>query len=378
MKNGKVKITPPPGSTGSRYTGRKKRGRPTMRRVSEARKSVPRLVSSRKDPHLGPSKDEKQREARSVRVIVWLGLTGLLILSCCLLAWQTWMFVSGNKAETIVPNLVGMSFQQAAVETESAQLVLRIRTETFTDDVEADLIIDQLPVPESSVKLGREIFVDVSLGPRTLTTPNLIGLDRNEAIAQLDSLGIANQMLVPQYSDVAPLGTVINQKPGPGEPIAVGEAVDIITSSGPINKAVTVPQLEGQPYEKALELIRDSRLVLRKVSRIYQAGATEEIVYSQFPLAGGNIMQGSEVLLTLACPVSGEQLGARSFKVSANVPQSSGTVRVRITVQDRYETKEVYSSDITGPATVEQLINSIGRTTVRIFFNSQLVREESF
>jgi len=277
-----------------------------------------------------------------------------------------------------VPNLVGMSFQQAAVETENSGLVLRIRTETFTDDVAADLIIDQLPVADSSVKLGREVYIDVSKGSRTLTTPNLIGLERNAAIAQLDSLGIANQMFVPQYSDVAPLGTVINQKPGPGEPIAVGEAVDIVTSSGPINKAVTMPQLEGLPYAKALEMIGESRLVLRKVSRNYQADASEEIVYSQFPLAGGNIMQGSEVLLTLACPTSEEQLGARSFKVAANVPQSSGTVRVRITVQDRYETKEVYSSDITGPATVEQLINSFGRTTVRVYFNSLLVREESF
>ena len=107
-------------------------------------------------------------------------------------------------------------------------------------------------------------------------------------------------------------------------------------------------------------------------------GVTEVTVSTQYPLPGTRVRAGSEVILTLSCPTSFENVGQRSSRVSVDVPQSIGTVRVRIVVQDRYQTREVYSAEHTGPTKVEQLITSYGRTTVKVYFDNRIVREESF
>jgi len=327
---------------------------------------------------LGPTREDRRREFRATMVVLWFSVLIFAILSGVLLTYQAWAFWAGDKEDAVVPDIAGVPYDDAAVVVEEAGLLLRIRNEAYSDDSNTDIIMAQLPAPGARVKMGREVFVDVSLGSRTLTTPNVIGLDRSEAVAALDNLGVSNQFLTPQYSDVASVGTIINQSPPPGEPIALGEPVELVTSAGPLNRAVEMPHIEGMTYADALPIINENRLVLRRVSYNYVTGIDEVIVASQFPIAGSQVMPGSEILLTLQAPTSSEVIGERNARVVVNVPESAGTVRVRITVTDRYETREAYSTEHTGPTTVEQLITSYGRTTVRIMFDNQIIREETF
>lgn len=370
----KGKSVAPKGSIGSRASTRRK----SRQRVAEVGSGRPRLVPSRTRTDLGPTREEKRREIRAVLGVLWLSVFIFLVLSGTLLTYQSWAFLAGDKEDTVVPTVVGFPYEDAALSVEQAGLVLRVRNQAYSDDVGADRVIEQVPAGGARVKIDREVLVDVSLGSRTLTTPNVIGLDRAEAEAQLDALGVRSRFQPPRYSDVAPSGTVINQRPPAGAPIALGETVELVTSAGPLNRAVEMPRLEGLPYQQALEIIKSERLVLRRVSRTYLIGAREITVASQYPIPGSQVMQGEDVLLTLAVPTEYESRGRRTFRVSVDIPESAGTVRVRITVQDRYETNEVYAQDHTGPATVEQLITSYGRTTVRVLFGNRLIREETF
>jgi beta-lactam-binding protein with PASTA domain len=370
---GKRKKGPPRGSVGSRKSSK----RTTRRRVGESRSSKTRLVKGRKTD-LGPTRDERRREARAVGIVLWLSVFIFLVLSASLLVYHAYAFWAGDKDDTTVPSVVDIRYEDAALSVEAAGLILRIRSEMFSDDTEKDIVIDQLPAAGARVKVGREVLVDVSRGSRTLTTPNVIGLDRNEATAQLDAIGVSTHYLPSRYSDVAPAGTIINQSPPPGDPIALGEVIELVSSAGPLNRAIQMPTLEGMYYEEALQIIQETRLRLRRVSYTYIANTDETVVSSQFPLPGTQVMQGSEVLLTVNAPTSFETLGSRQSSVTVDVPEAAGTVTVRITVQDRYETKEVYSAEHTGPTTVEQLINSYGRTTVRVYFGNQIIREETY
>ena len=351
--------------------------RPTRRRVPQATRETRRLVSSRMDAALGPSREERRREARAFAFVAWMGMLILLFLSLSLLVLQSFVFFAGGKGETIVPNVVGIPYEEAALSVENAGLVLRIRSEMFTDDVEADRIIEQLPAAGARVKIGREVLVDVSKGPRTLTTPNLVGQKRESAIAQLQGMGLLYR-LTSQPSDLAPEGTVVNQSPPPSSPIALGEIVQLVIAERPPLQNIQMPNLEGLPYEEALRTLEEYKLRLKQVSRIYEANAREVTVYTQFPLAGSQVREGSDVILTLSCPASYESTGQRSARVSISVPQSAGKVRVRIVVQDRYQTREVYSSEHTGPTTVQHLVTSYGRTTIKIYFDNKLVREETY
>lgn len=367
----------PSGSIGSSRTSqRTKTGRKS--RSGEKGSGKTRLVSSRSRTALGPTREEKRRESRAVQLVLWLSTFIFLVLSGTMLTYQSWAFLAGDKADTVVPEVVGMNYTDAGPIVEDAGLVLRIRSEGYSDSVVRDDIIEQVPGAGALVKIGRDLLVDISLGSRTLTTPNVIGLDRAEAQTQLEAIGINCNFLTPRYSDVAESGTIINQRPQAGTPIAIGESVELVSSAGPLHRSVEMPRLEGLAYEEALELIDEAHLQIRRISRTYLPGVREITVSSQYPLPGSQVSQGTEVLLTLSVPSSYMSLGQRSVSVSVRVPESAGTVRLRITVQDRYETKEVYSNDHTGPATVEQLVSGYGRTTIRVYFDNDLIREETF
>ncbi len=374
-EKGKNKL--PSGSIGSRSQSRRAQARRRLR-AGEKSGPVKKLVPTRSGTDLGPTREERRRESRAVQLIMWLSVLIFLVLSGTMLTYQSWAFLAGDKADTTVPEIVGMAFTDAGIVVEDAGLVLRIRIEGYSDSVVRDDIIEQFPGSGARVKIGRDVLVDISLGSRTLTTPNVIGLDRPEAESQLDAIGVTYNYLSPRYSDVAPSGTIINQSPPPGAAIAVGEAVELLTSAGPLTRAEAMPQLEGLPYEEALDLIEEQHLTLRRVSRTYLPGVRDITVSSQFPLPGEQVIQGTEVLLTLSVPASMQSLGQRSASVSVHIPESVGTVRLRITVQDRYETKEVYSVDHTGPTTIDQLVSGYGRMTVRVYFDNQIIRDETF
>jgi len=362
----------PKGSVGSK--GRNRRAAP-KRRVDETRESEAKLVSSRKG--LGPTRAERARESRAVQIVLWLSVIFFLIISGGLFAYQSFAFLSGDKPDCEVPDITKMNYEEASVLVEDSGLILRIRSETYSDDTEKDLVIEQLPGAGARVKEGREVLVDVSLGSRTLITPNVIGLERTEAEGILADVGVVPRF-TSQDSDIAAPGTVINQSPPSGAAIALGENVNIVISVGPRDLAEPMPDLTGLPYEEAVEILNMSRFALRRVTRTYLPGIEEEIVMDQYPLAGSRIRPGSEIMLTLKSPTSFERVGRRSARVTVFVPESAGTVRVQITVQDRYETKEVYSQDHTGPTSIEQLISSYGRTTVRVNFDNRNIREEIY
>ncbi|HDS30051.1 MAG TPA: PASTA domain-containing protein, partial [Firmicutes bacterium] len=342
MSQRSEKSVKPLGSIGSRaVVSRKVNARRKKDSEEKPKSEKARLVSSRMDKGLGPTRDERRREYRAVMAMLWLSVIAFLSLSTGVLSYQLWAFGGGEKSEVLVPDIVGMRFDQASTILEQAGLVLRIRSESYDDVIEKDIITEQIPVSGCRVKIGREVLVDISLGSRNLTTPNVIGLDRSNAVAQLEAMGLSYTFLNPLYSNVAPVGTVINQRPAAGAPIALGEPVELICSAGSQNLAFPMPQLEGLPYSEALSIISEYRLVVRRVSRTYQPGVSVETVSSQYPVPGTQVRQGGEVLLTLVCPTSRESLGERSIRISVSVPQSAGTVTVRIVVQDHYETKEV-------------------------------------
>lgn len=362
----------PKGSIGS--SARNRRAAPKQR-VKEEKASETKIVSSRAG--LGPSRAERARESKAVQTVLWLSIGFFFVILMGLFAFQSYAFLSGDKLDTTIPDIVKMNYEDASEIIEASGLILRIRSEAYSDDVEKDLIIEQLPAGGAHVKVGREILVDVSLGSRTLTTPNVIGLERTNAEQILADVGVV-PVFQNQYSDVAVAGTVINQSPPSGAPIALGEKVDIVLSAGPLERAEPMPDLAGLPYEEAANVINQSHLALWRVSRTYLTGVEEEVVLDQYPLPGTQVRPGSDVSITLKSPTSLERIGRRSARVTVNVPESAGTVVVQITVQDKYETKEVYNQTHTGPTVIEQLISCYGRTTVRVNFNGRNIREEIF
>jgi serine/threonine-protein kinase len=303
---------------------------------------------------------------------------GLLVLISAFLLGEVFLFIRNPKGEVAVPDFVGMDFSNAESAATRAKLNLNINKFIFSDKIEKDYITDQEPTPGVKVKEGRTIYLTVSKGRRDIETPNLLGMHIDEAKVKLQNLGLVVAEPQMRYNEKAAPGRIINQSPPPGTPIARGEKVLTIVSKGPELKKLEMPDVEGMSLEEAMAALEQAGLRVSRITRIYSATARGERITGQAPVPGRSVKRGSEVILTLTVPSYKRTLGERQFRVVVNVPASEDGIEVSIVKNDLNETKRVYLEVIKGPATLEKLVEAYGSTTISIYFDGNLYREETF
>ena len=147
----------------------------------------------------------------------------------------------------------------------------------------------------ATVLLGRLLFGGSSGAP--IAVPDLAGLTVDEATSQLAKGGLILGSQTPENSE-RPAGTIIAQRPAPGETLQSGQSVDVTLSTGP--QATTVPDLVG------LVSIQQARIVVERAG--LTLGAVKEkassqpggYVLDQDPPSGDQVAPGSAVDITIA------------------------------------------------------------------------------
>jgi len=302
----------------------------------------------------------------------------LLLLVAGFLLGQLYIFVRDDKSEVEVPDLTGMDYEVAVKTARKIKLKLYTNNTDYSKDVQKDYIIDQSPSPGSYVKEGRTVFITQSLGKRDITVPNLLGKKIDDARAELEQLELKASTPNGQNHDEAPINTIIYQSPAPGSLVAIGESIKLTYSKGASRSSFEMPGLKGMSLASALEALDHYDLKVSRVTRVYSPSASSEEITGQVPVEGRLVKRGSEIILTLTLPIHSRKLGEREFRVVVNVPASEKGIEVRIIKDDLNETKEIYRDVIKGPARIEKIIEAYGATKVSIFFDGQLIREETF
>jgi hypothetical protein len=137
-------------------------------------------------------------------------------------------------------------------------------------------------------------------GPRL---PNAVGLDEASARRALAAwqVTVERTLSVPAY-----VGKVVNQFPYPGENLAPGQPLTIVTALErmPSLEHLSVPMAEGKPWQEAQAVVE--QFGLRASFRIVPAqGAPHGTIVSQSPLPGSITTRGGEVILRVAKGVPG-------------------------------------------------------------------------
>lgn len=100
-----------------------------------------------------------------------------------------------------IPDVIGMSLDDATRALRDAGLTVGARNEEFSDTIDAGKIIS-LVIPDAGVKPGDVIDVVVSKGPDLVDVPNVVGWTVADAIAKLTELGFNASTNTPeQYWD---------------------------------------------------------------------------------------------------------------------------------------------------------------------------------
>jgi serine/threonine-protein kinase len=186
---------------------------------------------------------------------VWLGiLIGALILlilggGAYLLAHS---LLSGPAAKVTVPNVVGMSLEEATVAlTEKGLKVADPPTTKVDDTVAPGTVIAQAPLPDAQVDEGATIALTIARSPKTFTVPDLTGktIDEANTLLTAQSLVLGNRSEAP--SDAIAAGHIISQTPLANDEVPKDTPVDVVVSTGPEVTTVTVPDVTCLSYGQA-------------------------------------------------------------------------------------------------------------------------------
>jgi eukaryotic-like serine/threonine-protein kinase len=131
--------------------------------------------------------------------------------------------VSTGPPLVAVPGVAGQSAEGAEDELATAGFEVA-RTEEYSTDVAEGSVIRSDPSTGSRVAKGSTVTIVVSLGPRTFPMPNVVGSGRDQAVEELESLGLDVEVIVLPATTG---NVVVGQQPTPGETVEEGLQVTV-------------------------------------------------------------------------------------------------------------------------------------------------------
>lgn len=134
-----------------------------------------------------------------------------------------------------LPNVTGLSLQQASVIVESNDLVVGKLTYSHHPHIPSQHLIAQYPPAGVQTPTQEAVDLLVSLGPRPkgIMVPDLAGLDLDEAIRLLDRHSLTVAQVDTRYQPGRRPNLVIAQTPLPGQHLTTGDAVSVVLNRPP-------------------------------------------------------------------------------------------------------------------------------------------------
>jgi serine/threonine-protein kinase len=196
--------------------------------------------------------------------------------------------VSRGPDRRALPNVVGMSREQAARAVAAVGLRLGTVTQAFSDEPVGE-VLRMGAKAGTALRPGSPVNVVVSKGPDLVPLPQVTGRSRDEAVRTLEAAGFRVTTTV-VFSETAPAGRVASQQPS-GATAPRGGTVALRISKGP--ELIEVPVLEGQARDDAVSALRALGLKTEVDSLPFGPGK----VRGTRPGAGSKVRRSSTVTL---------------------------------------------------------------------------------
>ena len=158
--------------------------------------------------------------------------------------------VSLGQKTNRVPDVVGLPHISAA--TALREIGARVRTVyVYDSDSESETVLECSPPTSTPIKSGEQVtlFVSKSRVHGSVKVPDLTGMQREDACADIMSLGLCVGEIESQYSDEFPDGAVISQSLIPDIYVEHGTYIDLIVSLGS-RESQTQPQKQDKEKKK--------------------------------------------------------------------------------------------------------------------------------
>jgi serine/threonine-protein kinase len=231
------------------------------------------------------------------RLLVTLFLV-VVIGGATVIAADLWLlpWLIHQQREVLVPELVGLDQEEAALELERIGLRLLTGEEVFDETVAAGMVLEQDPLPLKPVRRGRPVRVMLSAGAPLTRVPDLSGLSLRQAELALGRGGLRLGRVARSYDPDGPLG-VVAQRPHAGSESQRGEGVHVLVREGHERTYHRMPDLTGRPINRVRQDLARAGFDIRRVT--YRRGEENlpGTVLDQWPAAGVRIPTGGSIEL---------------------------------------------------------------------------------
>ncbi|MFF2200984.1 Stk1 family PASTA domain-containing Ser/Thr kinase [Streptomyces sp. NPDC058145] len=192
--------------------------------------------------------DRRRQQKKNNSSTILLVVAGILVLVGAILIGQ-WIF-SGHDSENdtfAAPNFVGNSFGTAQKMAENRGLKLAPPTRKPCENQPKNNVCDQNPTEGSDVKKGDTITLVVSTGAPKVTVPDVLGIQYDQAEAQLRKKGFEVQKKT-EVSSQTP-DVVTKQDPDGGTSRQKGSTIVLTVARA--EEKVAVPDVTGKTCDEA-------------------------------------------------------------------------------------------------------------------------------
>lgn len=202
--------------------------------------------------------------------------------------------VSTGLRQVEVPEVVGLSQEEAEAEITDAKLKVGDIATEASDEFEEGTVISQSPEPGEEVDARSEVDLVVSGGPETVTVPSVIGQSEDTAISEIQAAGLTADVLTAPSEEEE--GTVIAQDPEAGTEAAAGDVITITVSEGVEEREM--PDVTGQDGDEAQAFLEaEYGLAVTQVEEPCARATPPGSVCRQDPEAGTPVAEGDSATL---------------------------------------------------------------------------------
>ena len=187
------------------------------------------------------------------KLSVFLGVVVLFFLS---IFGTNFILKITKPKETSIPNLVGISKEEAEKLISDSKLEIGEVKEEYNSETELGFVISQDPAYRENFKIkeGSKINYVVSLGVEETTVPKVIGKTEEEAIQLLEEAKLKYE-IKEENSKKVEAGYVIEQETEADKKVNAGDTVIIHVSLG--IKKITAPSVLGKSEKDATKELKN-------------------------------------------------------------------------------------------------------------------------
>jgi beta-lactam-binding protein with PASTA domain len=234
-----------------------------------------------------------------------IGLTILLVAGLFFAAALVMNFIVmplfvHQKTSVLVPDVRGMSQQQAVEFLDRVSLVCEVERRQNNPDVPEGFVISQRPRPNDTIREGRTVTITLSLGPKTQRVPELKELSLRQgrlllARQKLETGRVARVLFEGPAREI-----VLACSPGVGREVPEGSEVDLLVGVGGRPRRFLMPDLTGQDLLFIREKLENAGFRVSNVRYESKHDAYPNTIIDQDPKPGLMIREGDSIELVAA------------------------------------------------------------------------------